>query len=67
MVTLIRVINKGYFVAMTMSPEGNLGKGRYLLRVMAPTLAQELEGVSSRGAPRRSAGPVKTRRRRFWC
>jgi predicted regulator of Ras-like GTPase activity (Roadblock/LC7/MglB family) len=43
MVTLIRVINKGYFVAMTMSPEGNLGKGRYLLRVMAPTLAQELE------------------------
>ena len=43
MVTLIRVINKGYFVAMTMSPDGNLGKGRYMLRVMAPGLAQELE------------------------
>jgi predicted regulator of Ras-like GTPase activity (Roadblock/LC7/MglB family) len=43
MVTLIRVINEGYFVAMTMSPDGNLGKGRYLLRVMAPALAQELE------------------------
>jgi hypothetical protein len=28
---------------MTMSPEGNLGKGRYLLRVLAPELAQELE------------------------
>ena len=43
MVTLVRVINDTYFVAMTMSPEGNLGKGRYLLRVMAPALAQELE------------------------
>ena len=31
------------FVAMTMSPDGNLGKGRYMLRVMAPGLAQELE------------------------
>src|SRR3954453_7351266 len=30
MVTLIRVINEGYFLAMTMSPDGNLGKGRYL-------------------------------------
>ena len=43
MVTLIRVINKGYFVALTMAPEGNQGKGRYLLRLLAPTLAQELE------------------------
>ena len=43
MVTLVRVINQTYFVAMTMSPDGNLGKGRYLLRVLAPTLAQELE------------------------
>jgi predicted regulator of Ras-like GTPase activity (Roadblock/LC7/MglB family) len=43
MVTLVRVINKTYFVAMTMSPEGNQGKGRYLLRVMAPALALELE------------------------
>jgi len=42
MVTLIRVINEGYFVAMTVSPEGNLGKGRYLLRVLAPQLAEEL-------------------------
>ena len=43
MVTLVRVINETYSVAMTMSPEGNLGKGRYLLRVMAPGLAEELE------------------------
>lgn len=43
MVTLVRVINETYFVAMTLSPEGNLGKGRYLLRVLAPTLAEELD------------------------
>jgi predicted regulator of Ras-like GTPase activity (Roadblock/LC7/MglB family) len=42
MVTLIRVINQSYFVAMTLSPEGNLGKGRYMLRTLAPSLAEEL-------------------------
>lgn len=43
MVTLVRVINQTYFVAMTLKPDGNLGKGRYLLRVLAPGLARELE------------------------
>src|SRR6187402_577860 len=33
MVTLIRVINDSYFVAMTLAPEGNFGKGRYMLRL----------------------------------
>jgi predicted regulator of Ras-like GTPase activity (Roadblock/LC7/MglB family) len=42
LVTLIRVINESYFVAVTLTPEGNLGKGRYLLRVIAPELADEL-------------------------
>ena len=42
MVTLIRIVNEGYFVAMAMQPEGNFGKGRYLLRVVAPKLAEEL-------------------------
>jgi hypothetical protein len=41
-VTLIRVINETYFVAVALSPEGNLGKGRYLLRIVAPKLAEEL-------------------------
>jgi hypothetical protein len=27
---------------MTMTPDGNLGKGRYLLRVVAPRIADEL-------------------------
>ncbi|MEZ4225743.1 MAG: roadblock/LC7 domain-containing protein [Polyangiaceae bacterium] len=42
MITLIRVINENYFVALTLSPEGNLGKGRFLLRVLAPKLSEEL-------------------------
>jgi predicted regulator of Ras-like GTPase activity (Roadblock/LC7/MglB family) len=42
LVTLIRVINETYFVAMALSPDGNLGKGRYLLRLLAPQLAEEL-------------------------
>jgi predicted regulator of Ras-like GTPase activity (Roadblock/LC7/MglB family) len=43
MVTLIRVLNDSYFVAMTLTPDGNLGKGRFMLRVMAPRLLKELE------------------------
>lgn len=43
LVTLIRVINDSYFVAMALTPDGNLGKGRYLLRLMAPQLKQELD------------------------
>lgn len=43
MVTLIRVINDSYFVAMTLAPEGNFGKGRYMLRLLAPQLKTELE------------------------
>jgi predicted regulator of Ras-like GTPase activity (Roadblock/LC7/MglB family) len=43
MVTLIRVLNENYFVALTMAPEGNFGKGRFLLRVTAPALLEELE------------------------
>ena len=42
MVTLIRVINENYFMALTMTPDGNFGKGRYLLRTTAPKLGAEL-------------------------
>ena len=31
MVTLIRVLNDNYFVALTMVPDGNFGKGRFML------------------------------------
>jgi predicted regulator of Ras-like GTPase activity (Roadblock/LC7/MglB family) len=42
MVTLIRVLNENYFIALTMEPEGNFGKGRYMLRLAAPKLLEEL-------------------------
>jgi predicted regulator of Ras-like GTPase activity (Roadblock/LC7/MglB family) len=42
LITLIRVINDSYFIALTLRPDGNLGKARYLLRVIAPKLLVEL-------------------------
>jgi predicted regulator of Ras-like GTPase activity (Roadblock/LC7/MglB family) len=43
MATLIRVINNEYFVAVTLAPDANLGKARFLLRVAVPKLREELE------------------------
>ena len=40
--TLIRVVNPEYFLALTMRPDGNPGKGRFILRTTAPRLVQEL-------------------------
>lgn len=39
---LIRVVTPEYFCALALKPEGNLGKGRYLLRVVGPKLQAEL-------------------------
>ncbi len=39
---LIRVVSPEYFVALAVRPEGNFGKGRYLLRVVAPKFQAEL-------------------------
>jgi len=39
---VIRLISAEYFLAIAMSPEGNFGKARYLLRVTAPKLQSEL-------------------------
>lgn len=41
--TLIRVINDEYFVALTMRPDGNPGKGRFVLRTAAPKILAELQ------------------------
>jgi len=40
--TLLRIINPEYFVALVMEPGGNLGKGRFLLRINVPFLQKEL-------------------------
>jgi len=40
--TILRIINAEYFVALALAPDGNLGKARYLLRMIAPEFAREL-------------------------
>lgn len=40
--TIIRTLGENYFLALALSPEGNLGKGRFLLRTAAPKLLAEL-------------------------
>jgi predicted regulator of Ras-like GTPase activity (Roadblock/LC7/MglB family) len=42
MTTVIRLLNEEYFVAIAIAPSGNLGKGRYLLRVQAPKILESL-------------------------
>jgi predicted regulator of Ras-like GTPase activity (Roadblock/LC7/MglB family) len=42
MITLIRTLGETYFLALTLRPDGNLGKGRFLMRTAAPTLLAEL-------------------------
>lgn len=40
--TLIRMLNTEYFVALALRPEGNYGKGRFLLRIAAPKFLDAL-------------------------
>ncbi len=40
--TIIRILNDEYFLALTLTPEGNFGKGRYLMRTAAPKLLEQL-------------------------
>jgi predicted regulator of Ras-like GTPase activity (Roadblock/LC7/MglB family) len=42
MVTLIRPLGDTYFLAVALRPDGNLGKGRFLMRTAAPKLIAEL-------------------------
>jgi len=42
LVALLRPIDENYFLFLALEPDGNFGKGRYLLRVTAPKLLEEL-------------------------
>jgi predicted regulator of Ras-like GTPase activity (Roadblock/LC7/MglB family) len=42
MITLIRSLGKTYFLALAIKPDGNFGKGRFLMRTTAPKLIAEL-------------------------
>lgn len=39
---IARMVNRDYFLALFLRPGANLGKGRYLLRQLAPRVRQEL-------------------------
>ncbi len=41
-VTLMRMITQEYFLVLALKPDGNYGKGRYVLRITAPKVKAEL-------------------------
>lgn len=41
-VTVARLVSPDYFMVVALTPEGNYGKARYLLRVTAPKVKSEL-------------------------
>ncbi len=43
LMTVMRLLNKEYFLTLTLAPNGNLGKARYLMRQHASALRNELE------------------------
>jgi predicted regulator of Ras-like GTPase activity (Roadblock/LC7/MglB family) len=42
MITMIRTLGDSYFLAVAIRPDGNFGKGRFLMRAAAPKLLAEL-------------------------
>ncbi len=42
-VIVIRRITSEYFLALALDPNGNIGKGRFMLRVQSPKLLKELQ------------------------
>jgi predicted regulator of Ras-like GTPase activity (Roadblock/LC7/MglB family) len=43
LITVIRLLNDEYFMAVTLKPTGNLGKARYLLRTRSLEVREALE------------------------
>ena len=39
---LVRILSEDYFIGVAMSPDGNFGKGRFLMRVAAPDMRSQL-------------------------
>ncbi len=42
LLAVVRLVSPEYFMVVALTPEGNFGKARYLLRVTAPKLKSEL-------------------------
>jgi predicted regulator of Ras-like GTPase activity (Roadblock/LC7/MglB family) len=43
LIAIIRTLGESYFLAVALQPDGNFGKGRFLMRSVAPKLLAELE------------------------
>lgn len=43
LIAIIRTLGDSYFLALALKPDGNFGKGRFLMRSAAPGLLAELE------------------------
>jgi predicted regulator of Ras-like GTPase activity (Roadblock/LC7/MglB family) len=41
--TIIRILNDDYFFALALLPDGNFGKGRFMMRTAAPKLLEQLQ------------------------
>jgi predicted regulator of Ras-like GTPase activity (Roadblock/LC7/MglB family) len=41
-VVIVRAITQEYFLALALRPDGNVGKGRFMLRVQTPSIRKEL-------------------------
>ena len=39
---IVRILSHDYFIALALAPQGNFGKGRFLLRQVAPQIQNEL-------------------------
>ena len=42
-IVMLKGINKEYFILFAIKPDGNIGKGRFLLRREMPKLEKELQ------------------------
>lgn len=42
LLTLMRLVSPDYFLVLALRPDGNYGKGRYVLRITAPKVLAEL-------------------------
>jgi predicted regulator of Ras-like GTPase activity (Roadblock/LC7/MglB family) len=42
MTTIIRMLSDAYFLTLTIRPDGNLGKARYMMRLAEPKLLADL-------------------------
>ena len=40
--TIVRLLTPEYYLVLALTPEGNYGKGRYALRIVAPKVTAEL-------------------------